>query len=261
MTMSEMTRIGSVARGVSSERRWCVFVALLPLLLGAASGWAQTTTAPGIDVELYNPADGTNRVCVAVGASFWANLFVRPGSQSSSCTLGCSPPLAAGGSANLATAVVDVAFDAARLTFNQAESNPSTSYAAVDGLVQTQNVASGRVGWALAGDWTPNADPDGTLADPCDMQKLNAPGWVVRMQLTAASSGMTTLHLRRESDQPGFALSFADGCGSPAFKESNGGIDEIGDLVVLASASCDDVLFFDSFERRGTSAWSTTVGL
>jgi hypothetical protein len=229
------------------------------IFLASALCLAQTTTPPGIDVEVYNPADGSNRVCVASGSSFWANVFVRPGSQSTPCSPACGSAL--GGPANIATAVIDVAFDAARLTFNQAQNNPNPSYAAVDGLVQTQNVGGGRVGWALAGDWTPDGDPNGALADPCDMQKLSSAGWVFRMQFTGAGPGMTTLHLRRESDLPSFALSFADICGSPAFKESNGGVNQVGDMVVMVGATCNDVLFFDNFERRDTSAWSNTVGL
>jgi hypothetical protein len=226
-------------------------------LLASGLCFAQTSTAPGVDVEIYNPGDGTNRVCVPNGSTLWAHVFLRPGGQSTSCSPACGSAL--GGSANLATAVIDVAFDSARLGFNQAQDNPAT--AAVDGLVQTQNVGSGRVGWALAGDWSTNADPNSNLADPCAMQKLSTAGWVFRMQFSALGAGMTTLHLRRESDLPPFALSFADICGSPAFKQSNGGVDEVGDLVVMVASTCSDVIFFDNFERRDTSAWSNTVGL
>jgi hypothetical protein len=241
------------------RRRLPLVLSALPLVLASTVCLAQTTTAPGIDVEIYNPADGTNRLCVQSGSTFWANVFVRPGNQSLACSPACGSAL--GGSANLATAVIDVAFSSARLSFNQAQNNPSPTTAAVDGLIQTQNVTGGRIGWALAGDWTPDGDTNGSLADPCAMQKLDAPGWAFRMQITGVGSGMTTLHLRRESDVSPFALSFADICGSPAFKESNGGIDEIGDMVVMVASTCDDVLFFDNFERRDTSAWSNTVGL
>jgi hypothetical protein len=238
-------------------RRVALVLSALAVLLASGLCLAQTSTAPGIDVEIYNPVNATNRVCVTSGSTFWANVFVRPGSQSTACSPSCGSAL--GGSANIATAVVDVAFDTARLGFIQAQSNSAS--AAVDGLIQTQNVDSGRVGWALAGDWTPNADPDGTLADPCAMQKLNAAGWVFRMQFTGIGAGMTTLRLRRESDLPSFALSFADICGNPAFKQSNGAIDQVGDMVVMVASTCNDVIFFDNFERRDTSAWSNTVGL
>ena len=239
-------------------RRLPLILPVIAALLASGLCLAQTTTPPGIDVEIYNSSDGSNRVCVPSGSSFWANVFVRPGSQSTSCPLACGSAL--GGSANLATAVIDVAFDSARLSFNQAQDNPNQSYAAVDGLIQTQNVGSGRVGWALAGDWTPNADTGGTLASPCDMQKLSTAGWVFRMQFTGASTGMTTLHLRRENDQAPFALSFADICGNPAFKESNGGVNQVRDMVVMVNTTCNGVLFFDNFERGDTSMWSATVG-
>lgn len=219
---------------------------------------AQTSTPPGIDIEVYNPVSGTNVVCVELGSSFWAHVWLRPGDSSSTCNLGCGP--ADGGPAHLATAVVDVAFDPGRLTFDEAGNNPNPAYAAVDGLLQTQNLSNGRVGWALGGDWNPDADPiTGSLADPCAMQKLSSADWVFRLRLTAAAQGLTTISLRRETDTPPFALSFADICGNPAYKQSNGSVDEVGDLVVMVAATCDDVVFFDNFERRDTSAWSHTA--
>jgi|GEM_PF-2028535 len=230
------------------------------VLSGGGAGLAQTTTAPGIDVEVYDPVSGANALCVELGSSFWAHVWLRPGEAATSCILGCGP--ADGGSAHLAAAAVDVAFDPGRLTFEGASNNPDPAHAAVDGLLQTQNVAGGRVGWALAGDWTPDADPvTGTLADPCAMRKLDRADWVFRLQLTASSPGLSTVSLRRETDPLPFALSFADICGNPAFTQSNGGVDEVGNLVVMVAASCDDVVFFDNFERRDTSAWNQAVGL
>lgn len=232
-------------------------IAVLLLLASSGLCLAQTSTPPGIDVELYSPVDGTNRVCIASAGSAWAYLFVRPGADSFTCSPSCAPPDAAGGSANLAAAVLDIAFDPTRLTYLAAENNPSS--AAVDGLLQLQNLAAGRVGWTLAGDWTPDADPTSTLASPCAMHKLDTPGWVVRLQLRGDTPGMTALRLRRAGDPQPFPLSFADICGSPAFTEASGAVDEVGDLVVLVAATCDDVLFFDSFERRDASAWSASA--
>lgn len=232
-------------------------VALLPF---SGTALAQTSTPPGIDVEVFDPVSGRNAVCVDLGSSFWAHVWIRPGASANSCTLGCGP--VSGGSAHLAAAAIDVAFDPARLAYDTAGNNPSTSYAAVDGLLQTQNLAGGRVGWALAGDWTPDADPlSGSLADPCSMHKLSSADWAFRVRFTGSTAGLTTVRLRRESDTPPFALSFADVCGNPAFKESNGGVDEVGDLVVMVAATCDDVVFFDNLERRDLSAWNQAVGL
>ncbi len=237
-----------------------ILLCVVALLSFAGIGLAQTSTPPGIDIEVYDPVSGTNSLCADLGSSFWAHVWVRPGAVTSSCTLGCGP--ADGGPAHLATAAVDVAFDPGRLIFDEGGNNPGTSFAAVDGLLQTQNLADGRVGWALAGDWTPDADPlTGSLADPCSMLKVSSPDWVFRIQFTASSAGLTTVRLRRETDTPPFALSFADICGNPAFRQSNGGVDEVGDLVVMVAPTCDDVVFFDNFERRDTSAWNQAVGL
>ena len=234
---------------------WKALVSVLLAVAGTCFG--QSSTAPGIDLELYNAADGTNRACVEAASSFWANVYVRPGSDAFTCTPECAPPDVAGGTTNLAAAAIDVAFDPTRLTYVQAENNASS--AAVDGLVQAQNLAAGRVGWALAGDWTPDADPSaGMLATPCAMQKLSAVDWVVRFQFTGSAPGMTLLHLQRAADA--FPLSFADVCGTPAFTESSGAIDEVGDLVVLVADTCDGVLFFDSYERGDMSMWSGAVG-
>ncbi len=226
---------------------------LLPALL-ASVGWAQTSTpGPAIDLEIVNPSDGTNTFCVPPGSTLTARLFIRPGTGSASCTPSCGT-VVDGGAAHLATAVVDIAFDNQKLTVSGTTNNSGT--AAVDGLVP-DNGAQGRIGWALAGDWSPNADTSGTLATPCDMQLLDTADWVVEAEfaIQPAASGITSLHLRRETDAGPFALSFADICGSEAFTEAGGGIDEITDGRVLVSSSCADVLFFDGFESRSTEYW------
>ena len=204
-------------------------------------GLAQTTTSgPEVDVEIYNPVDGGNLFKVAPGKTFWAHVFVRPGSESFSCQLDCGSGTVdvAGGSANIGTALIDVAFDPDFLEYLGVENNPAT--AAVDGLPQEQHLSNGRIGWALAGDWTPDADPTrGSLASPCEMARLTAPGWVFRIQFRAVSSnsGETTLHIRRESDSRAFELSFADVCGNASFKKSNATVDEIVDATVSIHAS------------------------
>lgn len=204
-------------------------------------GLAQTTTSGlAVDVEIYNPTDGGNHFQVAPGASFWAHVFVRPGSESFNCQLDCGGGMVdvPGGSANIATALIDIAFDPDYLEYLGAENNPAT--AAVDGLPQEQHLSDGRIGWALAGDWTPDADAEsGTLASPCDMARLATPGWVYRVQFRALStnSGETSLHVRRESDSPPFELSFADACGNPSFKKSNATVDEIVDATVSIRAT------------------------
>ncbi len=214
---------------------------------------AQSTTAPGIDVEVYNPVDGSSVFCVAPGASFTANVLVRPGPDSTSCVLACTPSPVPGGSANLATAAIDLDFDPAILTYVSAVNNPAT--AAVDGLLQTQNLAAGRLGWALAGDWTPDADPTGTLVDPCNMGRLTAEGLVFSVTFTGAVSGVTSLGVRQ---QPGFQLSFADVCGSPAFVPG-AGVDEVVAASVVVSVDCAAAIFIDGFESGTTGAWSVTV--
>jgi len=158
-----------------------------------------------------------------------------------------------GGSANLAAAVVDIEFDPAKLTYLGYENNPAT--AAVDGLIQTQNLGEGRIGWALAGDWDPDADPEApsaSLANPCDMGKLDTTNWVVRLQFQYDATSSASLHIRRESDDPAFPLSFADICGSEAFKVSNAGIDEVIDATVNLD---QDEIFSDGFESGDTTAW------
>jgi hypothetical protein len=165
-----------------------------------------------------------------------------------------------GGSQYLATAVVDIDYATDQLTLVDAVNNPSLDYAAVDGLIQ-DNSDEGRLGWALAGDWDPNADPSGTLASPCDMALLSSADWVLEAEFTAApdASGTSTLHLRRESDIPAFALSFSDLCGTEALTEPNGGIDEIVDATILVSYTCSEDIFADDFESGDMDNWSFSV--
>ena len=145
-----------------------------------------------------------------------------------------------------------------QLSFSGAANNPDAGFAAIDGLIQ-DNSSQGRVGWALAGDWTPDADAEaGVLATPCTMNLLDTAGWVFQVHFTPgpAASGATMLHIRRETDSPPFALSFADMCGSEAYTKTNDGIDEIADAVVYISSSCASALFLDGFETASTSRWS-----
>jgi hypothetical protein len=234
-------------------------VATVALLLFGAIVSAQTSL-PGaeIDLEVYNPADGSNAFCVSPTETFTARVFLRPGTGTLSCTLSCSPPDVAGGSANIATAVVDVAFDSSSLSYvpSSIESNAST--VAVQGLPQEQNVGDDRIGWALAGNWSTPGDPNSTLLSPCDMQFLTTSDWIFELDFQATAPGLSSLHLRRETDAEPFALSFADICGTEAFKQSNGGIDEVKNAVVMVAGSCSDVIFFDTFDTGGTGRWSET---
>jgi hypothetical protein len=204
-------------------------VCLLVILSAPAVGFCQTSTAgSGIDIEIYNRDDGSNSFHGGVGHQFWAYVYIRSGSQSITCELACRTHSnqAQGGTANIATGVVDITFDSSRLRYLDAQNNPNT--AAVDGLIQLQYLEQSRIGWALAGDWTPNADAqNGKLANPCDMDKLTGADWAFRIKFEIKKLGHSTLHIRRETDPASFPLSFADVCGSPAFKESNGGIDEV----------------------------------
>lgn len=244
-------------------RRMCL---LLVASLGAAVALgtaplvvAQTTSGPGVDVEIFNPATGDNAFCASPGETFWAYLFVRPGGSSVTCSHVCGTAVA-GGAANIAAAAIDVTFDTAALEYvdGSASNNPNT--AAVDGLRQEQNAASGRVGWALAGDWEVDADPSSNLKSPCAMKKLDEAAWAARFQFRASQSGFATLRLRRETDASPFPLSFADICGSPAFREGTGDIDEVVHGIVLVGSDCASALFFDSFENAGTRAWTVTQG-
>jgi hypothetical protein len=189
----------------------------------ASFAMAQTSTSPGIDVEIVDPTDGDNGFCVGASETFTAQVWVRPGNGTDSCTQSCGT--VTGGSANLATGVIDVAFDDTKLTYQS--SAVGTHYP--DVLLQ-DNTGEGRIGGAMAGDWSPDADTTGTLADPCAMAKLTSPGvlFEVTFQTVAGFSGSTDLHLRREGD--GFAFSFADGCAN--VYKAGSGIDEIYDATV-----------------------------
>ena len=150
-------------------RRGFSFTVLATVLgLWCAPAGAQTTSPPGIDIEIFNPEDGSNAFCVTPSEPFWIHVFVRPGEQSLSCDLPCGNGVP-GGSANIAAGVIDLLFDVTLLEFQEAESNPDPGFAAVDGLLQTLNVDDGRIGWALAGDWVVNGYPASGLNDPCAM--------------------------------------------------------------------------------------------
>ncbi len=225
-------------------------LALAVLLVLPVAAAAQTTT-PGasVDVEIYNPVDGSNTFCVDPGVPFWAHVYVRPGSDSTTCELACGT--VNGGPANIATGVIDMSFDPNVMSVISSETNPDPGFAAVDGLMQTDNVASGRVGWALAGDWEVNGNSASALNDACTMQKLDGPGWVYRVQFQMDSPASTALTL---SVPPEFQLSFADMCGSAAFTVDGGGIDEVVYAQIIGD--CANLMFSDGFEIGDTSAWS-----
>ncbi len=242
--------------------RAMIQLAAVSVLLLIGSFASAQTTQPGdaIDLEVFNPIDGSNRFCVAPSATIEARVYLRPGTGSSTCTLSCSPPNVPGGSANIATAVIDLAFDSTRLTYvnGSIESNSATT--AIQGLAQEQNIADGRIGWALAGTWSTPGNPSSTLLSPCEMQMITTPNWVFGVEFQAAGTGMTTLRLRRESDTTPFALSFADICGTEAFKQSNGGIDEVRNAVVMVATDCQDAIFFDNFGTGDSAMWSDSAG-
>jgi hypothetical protein len=230
--------------------------AVVVAILATSLAWAQTTT-PGdaIDIEVVNPVDGSNTFCVTPSEILTARVHVRPGTGSLSCSLSCSPPSIPGGSANIATAAIDMAFDPARISYVPSSLQNNQTTAAVQGIPQL-NLADNRVGWALAGGWSTPGDPSSTLLSPCDMPLLTNDSWVFSVQFQAESLGTTTLRLRRETDDPPFALSFADICGTEAFKQSNGGIDEVKNGTVLVSQDCTGVIFFDGFGSGDTNAWN-----
>lgn len=228
------------------------------LLLIGSLGAAQTTQ-PGdaIDIEIFNPIDGTNAFCVAPAETIEARVFVRPGTDSMTCTLSCGPNIP-GGSANIATAVIDLVFDDSKLTYVTGTAQGNNATAAVQGLAQEQNLAEGRVGWALAGSWSDPGNPGSALLSPCDMQMITTHDWLFGVQFQTVGPGMTTIRLRRESDPEPFALSFADICGTEAFKQTNGGIDEVKNAVVMVNDDCANVIFFDTFGTGDTDQWSST---
>jgi hypothetical protein len=230
----------------------CVLIAV-----AAASGFAQTTSTPGIDVEVYNPSDGSNTFCVNPGASFVANVLLRPGVSTLTCTPACGTTVN-GGSAALAAGVIDLDFDETLFTSVSAETNPAT--VAAHGLLQ-DNTTEGRIGWALVGNWTTPGDPSSVLLDPCTMVMLEVTDWVYRVNLSAqsAAQGLTTLYLRRQTDSPPFALSFADICASPAFTVDSGDIDELRNATVMIADDCLQVIFYDAFESADLGKWTRSV--
>ena len=223
-------------------------------LLLTSTGTAQTTSSgPGIDIEIVNPVDGSNNFCVELGVPFWAEVWVRPGNQTTTCTLGCGT--ADGGTGNIATAAIEARFDTAKLTFGTSETNPGT--AAVDGLFISTNAAVGRVGWSLAGDWIVDGNPSSGLNDPCTMTHLNTPGWTFRVQLTATAAGNSLITL---PVQPHFQLSFADHCGAAPFTVAGGDIDElVVGYVTTECTSQTDFIFGDGLETATTGRWSASV--
>lgn len=222
---------------------------LIPALLQAQT----TSPGPGIDVEIVNPVDGSNNFCAQIGQPFWAEVWVRPGDDTTSCSLGCGT--VAGGTGKIAAAAVDIGFDPLELSMSTAETNPDPSSAAVDGLVMNGNVLSGRVGWSLAGDWVVDGDPSSGLEGPCTQTLLDSPGWVFRIQLTATASGSGLVSLSR---QPEFALSFADHCGAGAFTPASGDLDElVPGFVTTACSDQADIVFADSLETGSTGRWSS----
>ncbi len=234
---------------------------VLAFVLLVAPLVAAQTTLPGsaVDIEIYNPFNGSNAFCVAPSEIFAPRVFFRPGTGTLTCDLDCSPPSIPGGSANIATAVIDIAFDPAVLSYVPGSIQNNTGTAAVQGMAQAQNIADSRIGWALAGTWSAPGDPSSTLASPCGTQFLTAADWLFQTQFQATGYGLSSLHLRGESDSLPFALSFADICGTAAFKRSNGGIDEARSAVVLVSDSCTEAVFFDNFGTGDESRWSMTT--
>jgi hypothetical protein len=235
-------------------------LALAALLLAAPFASAQTTV-PGaaIDLELYNANDGSNAFCVAPGDTFWANLYIRPATgpgSTMSCSVACGSTT--GGPGSPATAAVDVGFASAQLAYFRAEVNTDPTFAAVDGLVQDQNLPQGRIGWALAGDWTPNGNTSGTLGDPCEMLKINRSDWVVRLGFNVLGAGQSVLAINAPPNGP---LSFADVCGTPAYTASNGGIDEVVPATVSTECpSVTSIIFRNGVETGDSSVWTSTTG-
>lgn len=215
---------------------------------------AQTSTAgAGIDLELINPDDGSNTICVNPGQALRVRLYFHPGTGTASCSPTCGS--IQGGNSHPAAAVIDMDYDPAVLSFVGASNNPDSALAAVDGLIQ-DNSGNGRVGWALAGDWSPDASTGGSLATPCATTLLDSAGWLAEFNFTAGSTiSSTTIHLRRQTDSTPFPLSFADFC-SPAFTPENGGVDEVIDATVYISATCPAEIFSDGFETGDMNSWS-----
>lgn len=235
----------------------CCLAAAVACAVTAPAAAQTSTPGPGIDVEIYDANGGGNWFCAAPGDTVWAYLYVGPAIGAGS-SIECAAPCgsALGGPANIAAATIDVAFDPDHLAFFSAFNNGFMGAVGADGLLQLQSLAAGRVGWALAGDWTPDGDTSGTLADPCQMSLLDQPGWMVRLGFNVRSAGTTQIDLRNEPD---FPLAFADICGSEVFTSSNGGIDEVRPATVsTGSPDCphlDGVIFRNGFETGDVSAW------
>lgn len=240
---------------ISKQSAVLAFVLLVAPLVTAQ------TTQPGsaVDIEIYNPSNGSNAFCVAPSEIFAPRVFFRPGTGTLSCDLSCSPPSIPGGSANIATAVIDISFDPAVLSYVPGSIQNNTGTAAVQGMAQAQNIADNRIGWALAGTWSTPGDPSSTLASPCDTQLLTGADWLFQTQFQATGTGMSNLYLRRETDVQPFALSFADICGRTAFNQSNGSIDEVKDALVLVTDSCQSAVFFDNFATGDPTRWTAAV--
>jgi len=236
--------------------------AAIAAILLATSLVSAQTTQPGdaIDIEVFNPIDGSNAFCVTPAQTVQARVFVRPGTDALTCILSCSGPSVPGGSANIATAVIDLAFNGAMLSYVPDSISANGSTAAAQGLPQEQNVADDRIGWALAGSWSTPGDPSSSLLSPCDMQMVTTPDWLFEVEFQATGTGMSNLSLRQETDDNPFALSFADICGTEAFKRSNGGIDEVRSAIVMVSNDCNDVIFFDNFGSGDIDRWFETSG-
>jgi len=243
-------------------RKTPIKIAAFAAVLLASSLVSAQTTQPGdaIDIEVFNPVDGSNVFCVAPAETVQARVFVRPGTDSLTCNLSCSGPSVPGGSANIATAVIDLGFNGDSLTYVPGSIAANSGTAAVQGLPQEQNLADDRIGWALAGSWSTPGDPGSALLSPCDMQMVTTADWLFQMQFQAMGVGMSNLSLRQETDDAPFALSFADICGTEAFKRSNGGIDEVRSAIVMVSNDCNGVIFFDNFGSGDTDRWSESSG-
>ncbi len=225
--------------------------------LSATAAAQSSTPGPAIDVEIFNSTDGTNSFCAAPGDTFWAYVYISPatgGASSFQCFTPCG--LVQGGPANIAAATIDVAFDPTHLAFHSAFNNGFMGAAAADGMLRLEALGTGRLGWVLAGDWTPDGDTAGTLADPCEMGLLDQSGWIVRFAFTVQTSGSSDIVLR---DEPAFPLAFADICGSPTFSSATGDIDEVLSATVSSgSPACPElngIIFRNGFEIGDLSAW------
>jgi hypothetical protein len=118
----------------------CVAVVLLTTMPAASQ---TSTPGPAIDVEIYNPGDGTNLFCAAPGDTVAAYVWVSPAVGSGSSLL-CFAPcgIVDGGPAHLAAATLDVGFDPSHLAFYYAFSNGFPGSAAADGLIQLHDLAA-----------------------------------------------------------------------------------------------------------------------